>query len=108
MDFNLFVIAGTIAADPEHRSFDSGASLIRYLVTTRSTEPRRRIDVLPITLWNPGDDVPTLTHGDGIWVVGSAQRRFWDTGDGRRSRLELVARHVELRNPDISEETGTG
>ena len=55
MDLNLVVLAGRLAAPPELRAFESGATLIRYLVTVRSEEPRRRVDVVPVTLWNPPD-----------------------------------------------------
>ena len=48
MDLNLAVIAGTLAAPPEIRTFDSGSRLARYLVTIRSTEPRKRVDVVPV------------------------------------------------------------
>ncbi len=97
MDFNLVVLAGRLATDPEHRAFESGASLVRLLVTVRTDEPRRRVDVVPVTLWDPpaeliGDD---LAAGDRVWVTGGVERRFWEAPDGRRSRLEIVARHVQ-------------
>jgi single-stranded DNA-binding protein len=96
MDLNLAVIAGTLAAPPEIRTFDSGTRLARYLVTVRSTEPRRRVDVVPVVEWDPPPDSPAadLDRGDRIWMAGSVQRRFWTSADGRRSRLEIIAHHV--------------
>ena len=32
-----------------------------------------------------------------MWVAGSVQRRFWGGSEGRRSRLEVVASQVCLR-----------
>jgi hypothetical protein len=32
-------------------------------------------------------------------VVGSSQRRFWSGEEGRRSRLELIADQVCIRDP---------
>lgn len=97
MDLNLAVIAGTLSAPPEIRTFESGATLARYLVTVRSTEPRRRTDVIPVVLWEPPLQGPLeeLERGDRIWAVCQVQRRFWDAGESRRSRLEIVAHHVE-------------
>jgi single-stranded DNA-binding protein len=97
MDLNLAVIAGTLAAPPEIRSFESGALLARYLVTVRSTEPRRRVDTVPVVEWSPADPkaIEDLDRGDRIWIVASVQRRFWDGTEGRRSRLEIVAHHVQ-------------
>jgi len=100
MDLNLIVLCGRLAVDGELRVFDSGARLVRYLVTTRVDFPRRRVDVIPVTLWDPPDDLvdqPGL-KGERIWVCGSVQRRYWESPDGRRSRVEVVAEQVKLRD----------
>jgi hypothetical protein len=31
-------------------------------------------------------------------VCGSVQRRFWESTDGRRSRVEVVAEQVNVKN----------
>ena len=103
MDLNLVVFGGRLAAPPELRVFESGMSLMRYLIAVQSGTPRR-MDVLPVTMWNPdrehieASDAP----GDRVWVAGSVQRRFWDAPDTRRSRLEIVASAVEVRDDDVS------
>lgn len=101
MDFNLVVLAGRLAAPLEHRTFESGSSLVRLLVTVTSVHPRRRVDVVPVTLWDPEPslvaDAPQPGHH--VWVAGAVQRRFWEAGEGRRSRIEIVARHVEIVDP---------
>jgi single-stranded DNA-binding protein len=99
MDLNLVVLCGRIATEPEIRIFESGTRLIRYLVTVRSEAPRRRVDVVPVTLWDPTDeevDEPG-ERGRRIWICGSVQRRFWESPDGRRSRLEVIAEQVNLK-----------
>lgn len=103
MDLNVVVLCGRLAAAPEVRRFDGAASLVRYLLTIRSDRPRRRIDVVPVTFWGPDEDDPDaqFSQGDELWVAGSVQRRFWESDGGRRSRIEIVAHHVELRVPDI-------
>ena len=60
MDLNIIVLSGRITTEPEFRTFPSGACLARYLVTVRSTEPRRRVDVGPVSLWDPPDDLLAL------------------------------------------------
>ena len=96
MDLNLVVVCGRLAAEPEVRQFPSGATMVRLLITTRMDEPTRRIDVLPVTMWDPDGrllaDLPK--SGDRVWSSGSVQRRFWDGEGGRRSRLEVVASHI--------------
>jgi single-strand DNA-binding protein len=95
-DMNLFMLKGTLATVPELRQFESGTELLRLLVTTKQTEPTRRTDVLPVVLWDPDDSHParTATRGDRVLVVGALQRRFWESPDGRRSRIEGVAHAV--------------
>lgn len=105
MDLNLVVLFGRIATDPEIRVFDSGTRLIRYLITVRSRAPRKRVDVIPVTLWDPSDD-QTDEPGEKnqrIWVCGSVQRRFWESPDGRRSRLEVVAEQIKIHGVDKAE-----
>ena len=100
MDLNLVVLCGRLATDAEVRVFDSGTRLIRYLVTVRADYPRRRVDVIPVTLWDPPGDLanePGL-RGERVWVCGSVQRRYWESADGRRSRVEVVAEQVNLRD----------
>jgi len=95
MDLNLVVIAGRLAAAPEIRVFEGGSTLVRYLVTTRTEEPRRRIDVVPAVLWDADEDATRFERGDRIWIAGSIQRRFWSDDHSRRSRIEVVAHHVQ-------------
>ena len=99
MDLNLVVLAGTLAAAPELREFDSGVRLLRLLVTVRRDEPRKRVDVVPVTLWDPPPEVVAerLERGRRVSVCGAAQRRFWEAKEGRRSRVEIVAEHVIAR-----------
>ena len=105
MDLNIIVLAGVLAAEPEYRDVSSGATMVRFLVTVRTHAPRRRVDVLPVVLWNPDlhTDLPRM-RGDRVWVVGSVQRRFWADPVGRRSRVELVAQEVRRRTEPASEE----
>ena len=98
MDLNLIVLCGRLAVDGELRVFDSGARLIRYLVTVSVDYPRRRTDVIPVTLWDPPDEL--VDHPgekrDRIWVCGSVQRRHWENRDGRPSQIEVVAEQVKV------------
>ena len=101
MQLNVATLHGTIAAPPEYREFASGARYLRYLVTTRTDTPRRRVDVLPVMYWDPPRSLQKEpgTPGESVWVVASVQRRFWEAQDGRRSRIELVARSIEFEQP---------
>ena len=109
MDMNLVVLTGTLATAPELREFESGARLLRLLVTVRQDEPRRRVDVVPVTLWDPPADLESedLERGRRVMVIGAAQRRFWEAKEGRRNRVEIVADHVSPRHVDAeAQDTG--
>lgn len=102
MDLNLVVLAGRLAAPPELRHFESGKTVVRYLVTVRSEKPSR-VDVLPVGKHSDGEaeSRPPGDPGSRIYVAGCVRRRFWDRDGAGRSRLEIVARHVEF--PDEEE-----
>lgn len=109
MDLNLVVLCGRLATTPEIKTFDSGARLARLLITTRTEVPKRRVDVVPVTVWedldNPSfdfDEIEGFELGDRIWVAGSTQRRFWSDTNERRSRIEVVANHVQKRFADVA------
>jgi single-strand DNA-binding protein len=110
MDMNAVVLLGKLAAPAELREFESGSRLVRALITVRSETPRRRVDVVPVTLWDPATDHELLTAavGEPLFAVGTVQRRFWSTVEGRRSRLEVVAIHIEsARKTEYEPQSGT-
>ncbi len=102
MDLNLTVLCGRLAADPELRVFDSGTRLIRFLIAINADHPRRRLDVIPVTLWDPPDDLVNELgeKGSRIWACGSVQRRFWESPGGETSRIEVVVEQVNFRETD--------
>jgi hypothetical protein len=63
--------------------------------------PRHRVDVVPVVMWDPPDELVDAEPDPGrrLWAAGAVQRRFWTGAQGRRSRLEVVAEQVCLR-PD--------
>ena len=108
IDVNLVVLKGRLAADAEHRTYESGATALRLLVTIRLSEPRQRIDVIPVTMWDPTRELVRKppVRGDHVWLTGNVQRRFWETPDGRRSRMEVVAHEVKRVEPAAGDPTG--
>lgn len=105
MDLNLVVICGRLATPGEVREFESGTRLLRLLITTRTESPTRRVDVVPVTLWDPDQGLAEQVSESGVqvWVVGAAQRRYWESADGRRSRIEVVANQVTVHESETGE-----
>lgn len=97
MDLNLVVLCGRLAAPPELIQFDSGASRIRLLLAVRNVLPAPRIDLLPVIMWKPPEELLGLEADERVWVTGILQRRFWDApGPGRRaSSVQVVAHRID-------------
>ncbi|HZD22635.1 MAG TPA: single-stranded DNA-binding protein [Acidimicrobiia bacterium] len=108
MDLNLVVLCGRLTTPGELRQFDSGTRMLRLLMSVSTEAPRRRTDVVPVTFWEPDDVLVEQVSEKAVrvWVVGSVQRRYWESPDGRRSRLEVVAEQVTVPEPE-GEEVGT-
>lgn len=103
MDMNQVVLCGRLASAPEHRVFESGTGMVRLLVTVRVEEPRRRVDVVLVTMWDPAPELVEAEPGRRVRVSGSVQRRFWEGPQGHRSRLEVVAETVDLGPGEVAE-----
>lgn len=101
MDFNLVVLQGRLAAPPEVFEADGGVIVARNLVLVRSEHPDRRLDVIPVSLCGPPSSMleHPPTAGARVWVAGTLQRRFFDGEEGRHSRIEVIARRLDM-SPD--------
>jgi single-stranded DNA-binding protein len=97
-DLNSVRLRGRLASPPELKEFESGTRMWRLLLTVRSEEPHRRVDVIPVTVWSPPPETDlqlgVLEQGACVMIRGAIQRRFWEAPDGRRSRMEVVASTV--------------
>ena len=93
-------LRGRLATAPEHRTFGSGARLTRLLITVQLDVPSRT-DVIPVTVWEPEDEIiHDAKRSQAIEVIGQVHRRFWTDAEGRHSRVEIVATSVELLKDD--------
>lgn len=109
MDYNIVVLSGHIASHPRI-DWPGDVERISYLVTVKLETPKRRVDVLPVTLWEPDPDDPllrTATTGDRVHVVGQLQRRFYSDFNERRSTLEVIASAVVVRKEKPEHDTDT-
>lgn len=97
-DLNLAVLCGRLATEPELSVHDSGSRTLTLLVTASSSTPGRRIDVIPVTLYDPPDELIDDLPGANtrVWVTGVVQRRALEWPEGRRARIEIVADQVAV------------
>jgi single-strand DNA-binding protein len=98
-------LRGRVTATPERRRLPSGDEVVRFhVVLTRSDGVTDAIPVQVGPAPGPGrrarsgqtgrrelNDAQRLAPGTWVAVEGRLQRRWWQTGGGRRSQLEVVA-----------------
>lgn len=103
MDLNLVVLCGRLAAPPELQRLDSGASCLRLLLAVTSDVPSRRLDLVPVVVWRPPDELLALTANERLWVSGMLQRRL--AGEEGRRGIEVAAHEVTVRAVDNDSST---
>lgn len=99
---NLVVLQGRLTA-PVTADTRAGRRLGRLTLAVRAGASPRRIDAVPVRLWEPSDDLLATPVGSTLLVVGSLHRRFWASSEGRQSRLDVVAERVEASTSGMDE-----
>jgi single-strand DNA-binding protein len=104
---NSVNLIGNLTADPELRKSDSG-SVVKLRVALQRRRGKngedRGADFVDVTAF--GDQAENcaryLSKGRKVGVIGRLHHSEWDSDDGRRQRLEVIADNVEFlgRKPD--------
>jgi single-strand DNA-binding protein len=88
-------LVGRVSADPEERVLPSGDTLWTFrLVVARLPAregARRGVDVLDCAVWGGRvrRSVASWSAGDHVEVTGAVRRRFFRSGAGTASRVEI-------------------
>jgi hypothetical protein len=91
MSVNLAVVRGTCSSPAQTRVLPSGVALVSLQLTTRTEEGAVSV---PVVVADPPVFVETLDAGDEVVVLGRCRRRFFRTGAGTGSRVEVEASSV--------------
>ena len=89
---NLAVVRGVCSSPAEVRVLPSGSTLVVLQVTTRADDGVTTS--VPVVVWDPPTATELLDEGDEVVVVGRVRRRFFRTGAGSASRVEIEAEQV--------------
>ncbi len=104
-DLNSILLEGNLARDPVLTTTPSGTPVCNFTVAShtefkKNKEQHKDTSFFNVEAWSKlGENCAEyLSKGRGVRVVGRIKQDRWQDGDGRpRSRVKLVAEHVEFR-----------
>ncbi|QZY30570.1 single-stranded DNA-binding protein [Nocardioides coralli] len=92
-DHNQVRLVGRVSGEPEERRLPSGDRVWAFRVVVAREQPhgRQRVDALECAAWSGRTQrsVARWSPGDLVEVEGALRRRFYRTGGGTQSRVEV-------------------
>lgn len=121
-DLNSILVEGNLTRDPVLSTTPTGTPVCNFSVGShhlykKENEQRKETSFFDVEVWArlAENCAEYLSKGRGVRVVGRLKQDRWKDGEGRpRSRVKIVAEHVEFRpqstrrngEEDAGEETG--
>jgi single-strand DNA-binding protein len=108
-NLNSILIEGNLARDPVYRETAKGTPLCTFSIASirffkQGDGVEKEVSFFDVEAWTKlAQNVQNLGHkGRGVRVVGRLKQDRWNDDDGKpRSRVTIVAEHVEFR-PEMS------
>ena len=110
--YNRVILVGNLTRDPELRYTPNGAPICEFGLavnrhyTTRDGEQRDETCFVDVAMWGKRGVVISeyFTKGRPIFIEGRLKFDTWESSEGRRSKLTVVAENFEF----ISAPPGSG
>ncbi|GHT63743.1 hypothetical protein FACS1894110_02100 [Spirochaetia bacterium] len=110
-NLNSILIEGNLIRDPEYRETAKGTPVCNFSIASnrffkQGEEIEKEVSFFDVESWSKlAQNVQNLGHkGRGVRVVGRLKQDRWTAPDGKsRSKVTIVAEHVEFR-PDFKRE----
>ena len=110
---NSILVEGNLTRDPVLATTPKGTAVCNFSVASNrfyrsDDELQKEVSFFDVEVWSRlaercGEE---LTKGRGVRVVGRLKQDRWqDKEDKPRSRVKIVAEHVEFRRPRSTDET---
>ncbi|MFP4153433.1 MAG: single-stranded DNA-binding protein [Alkalispirochaeta sp.] len=104
-DLNSILMEGNLTRDPVLSTTPQGRSVCNFSMGShqlykKDDEQRKETSFFDVEVWSKlGENCAEyLRKGRGVRVVGRLKQDRWKDGEGRpRSRVKIVAEHVEFR-----------
>jgi len=106
-NLNKVFLMGNLTRDPELRYTPSGTPVCEFGLAvnrnyqTRDGQRRDETCFVDVTMWGRRGVVISeyFSKGNQIFIEGRLQYDSWETPEGRRSRLRVVAENFEFLGP---------
>jgi single-strand DNA-binding protein len=113
-NLNSIIIEGNLIRDPEYRETAKGTPVCNFSIASnrffkQGEGMEKEVGFFDVETWSKlAQNVQNLGHkGRGVRVVGRLKQARWTAPDGKaRSRVTIVADHVEFRPNFKREEAG--
>jgi single-strand DNA-binding protein len=114
-NLNSILIEGNLVRDPLYRSTPKGTPLCTFSLASnrffkQDSGLEKEVGFFDVESWAKlAENCKNLGHkGRGVRVVGRLKQSRWSDPDGKpRSKVTIVAEHVEFR-PEFKKESETG
>ena len=113
-NLNSLLIEGNLVRDPELSYTPKGTAVCKFTVACnrffkQDEETQKEVSFFDVTAWTRLAEVcgEYLKKGRGVRVVGRLKQDRWTDSDGKpRSRIIVIAEHVEFK-PQIKKDGET-
>ncbi|MCD6120520.1 MAG: single-stranded DNA-binding protein [Spirochaetales bacterium] len=115
-NLNSVLIEGNLVRDPELTYTPKGTPVCKFSVATnrffkQDDEYQKEVSYFDVTTWSRLAEVcgEYLTKGRGVRVVGRLKQDRWEDPEGNtRTKVQIVAEHVEFKPQVKTADTQTG
>jgi len=94
---NVVAVIGNLASDPEMRYTPAGRAVCTFRMAV-SRAGGEQADFFTVVAWERQAEVCNefLVKGRRVGIEGRLHHSTWETDEGRRSKVEIVASRVQL------------
>lgn len=112
-NLNSVIVEGNLTKDADFDSTQKGTGFCTFSVATNryfksGDEIQHEVSYFDVEAWGKLADSchSLLVKGSGVRVVGRLKQDRWNSEDGKaRSRVKIVAEHIETKPVTASEKT---
>jgi len=98
-DINKVFIIGRLTRDSELKYTTNGTAVAKFsIAANRYAKDREEVSFFDVTVWSKQAESlnPYLTKGKQVAIEGELRQERWEKDGQARSRVEIVARQIQL------------